>query len=191
MASEKPPDPSEVSPDTLRPEPDAVRRQMDQILKSPGFRATTAQRTFLQFVVEKVLAGEADEIKGYFDAEGLISFQEGIANTVAGKITCEAGIISRTLTLESKQKPPNELKTYEAILRYYEFNVRFTAGTFFSAFDALTFASEKEPECGRLRLDRKAGRRRPGGRRPARPQAGFSATGPKTHPLLHQIRRHR
>ena len=112
------------------------------------FRATTAQRAFLQFVVEKVLSGEADEIKGYFDAEGLISFQEGIADTVAGKIACEAGIISRTLTLESKQKPPNELKTYEAILRYYEFNVRFTAETFFSAFDALTFASEKEPECG-------------------------------------------
>jgi len=328
MAPDKPTDLSEISPEASLPEPDAVRRQMDRILGAPAFRATDAQRAFLQFVVEKVLGGEADEIKGYtvatqvfgrredfdqatdpivsiqanqlrralehyylttgaddpiridmpkgtyvpvflpqdpgpsenatqrqtmedsgvepswptllirpfqnrtgdseldylgmglatdlameitryqeirvilmqnpdatqrrasdtaarflidgsvqkdssgirvsvalvdtttgiqiwgdayqsvFDAEGLISFQEGIAATIAGKITCEAGIISKMLTLESKQKPPSELKTYEAILRYYEFNVRFTAGAFFSAFEALTFASEKEPECG-------------------------------------------
>jgi len=328
MASDKPTDLSKISTEAPFAEPDAVRRQMERILGSPVFRATTAQRAFLQFVVEKVLGGEADEIKGYtvatqvfgrredfdqstdpivsiqanqlrralehyylttgagdpirinipkgtyvptfhpqpgagetdgiekpaaaaagtdsswpillirpfqnmtgdpnldylgmglatdlameitryqevrvilmqspeatqrraadaaarfiidgsvqkdrsgirvgvalvdtttgiqiwgdayqsaFDADGLISFQEEIANTIAGKITCEAGIISRTLAVESKHKPPSELKTYEAILRYYEFNARFSTKTFFSAFEALTSASEKEPECG-------------------------------------------
>jgi TolB-like protein len=89
-----------------------------------------------------------DAYQSVFDADGLITFQEEIAKSVAGKITCEAGIISRALAVESKHKSPNELKTYDAILRYYEFNAIFTAGTFFNAYEALKSASEKEPECG-------------------------------------------
>ena len=78
----------------------------------------------------------------------LISFQEEVANTIAAKIACECGVISKALWTESKTKPPSELNTYEAILRYYEFNSNFCAETFFKAFEALTFASEREPDCG-------------------------------------------
>jgi TolB-like protein len=78
----------------------------------------------------------------------LIGFQEEVAHTVAGKISCEYGIIAKTLSNESKQHPPAKLKTYEAMLRYYEFNARFTADTFFTAFEALDHASRKEPDCG-------------------------------------------
>ena len=78
----------------------------------------------------------------------LIVFQEEIANTIAGKMISEYGIIAKTLSHESKQHPPSELKTYEAILRYYEFNANFTAETFFKALEALQHASREEPDCG-------------------------------------------
>ena len=48
----------------------------------------------------------------------LIAFQEEVANTIAGKIISEYGIIAKTFSHESKQHPPSELKTYEDILRY-------------------------------------------------------------------------
>ena len=78
----------------------------------------------------------------------LIVFQEEVANTIASKIISEYGIIAKTLSHESKQHPPSTLKTYEAMLRYYEFNAHFTAETFFDAFEALQHASRKEPDCG-------------------------------------------
>jgi hypothetical protein len=42
-----------------------VRRQLERIIKSLEFKATPSQRAFLTFVVEKVLAGESEDIKGY------------------------------------------------------------------------------------------------------------------------------
>jgi len=42
-----------------------VKAHMQRILNSPEFKATDAQRAFLQYVVEKTLARQADEIKGY------------------------------------------------------------------------------------------------------------------------------
>jgi len=78
----------------------------------------------------------------------LIGFQEEVANTIAGKILCEYGIIAKAVSQESKQHPPSTLKTYEAMLRYYEFNAHFSAETFFDAFEALMHASRKEPACG-------------------------------------------
>ena len=78
----------------------------------------------------------------------LIVFQEEVANTIAGKIISEYGIIAKTLSHESKQHPPSNLKTYEAMLRYYDFNAHFTTETFFGAFEALQHASRKEPDCG-------------------------------------------
>jgi len=78
----------------------------------------------------------------------LTAFQEEVANTIVGKISCEYGIIAKTLSQESKQYPPSKLKTYEAMLRYYQFNADFTAETFFGAFEALRHASQKEPDCG-------------------------------------------
>jgi len=89
-----------------------------------------------------------DSYKTDCSPSALIAFQEEVANTIAGKISCEYGIIAKTLSHESKRHPPSKLKTYEAMLRYYEFNARFTAETFFDAFEALQHASRKEPDCG-------------------------------------------
>jgi TolB-like protein len=78
----------------------------------------------------------------------LIAFEEKIATTVAGKISCEDGVIAKTLSLESKKTPPSELETYQAMLRYYQFNLDFTAEAFLSAYEALQQACKNEPECG-------------------------------------------
>ena len=83
-----------------------------------------------------------------FEAGRMISFQEEVAGAVGANIACEAGIISKTLSAESKNKPPKELESYEAILRYYEFNLMFTDESFFRAFEALRSAAHKERECG-------------------------------------------
>jgi hypothetical protein len=89
-----------------------------------------------------------DSYRTDYSPSQLIVFQEEVANTIAGKMISEYGIIAKTLSHESKQHPPSELKTYEAILRYYEFNANFTAETFFKALEALQHASRKEPDCG-------------------------------------------
>jgi adenylate cyclase len=89
-----------------------------------------------------------DSHKTEFDPSQLIVFQEDVANTIAGKISSEYGIIAKTLSHESKQHPPSGFKTYQAMLRFYEFNAHFTAETFFNAFETLQHAIRKEPDCG-------------------------------------------
>jgi len=82
------------------------------------------------------------------EAAQLIAFQEEVAQIVAIKIAGEDGIISKNLSIESKNIPPSGLKTYEAMLRYYEFNMVFSGDTFLRALEALKVASVNEPECG-------------------------------------------
>jgi len=84
------------------------------------------------------------------EAAQLISFQEEVAKAIAGKISCEDGIISKTLSIESRNKPPSDLKTYEAMLRYYEYDQALTPESFLRAMEALTLAADIEPECGQV-----------------------------------------
>ena len=42
-----------------------VRAQLQRILESPEFQRSPLLRDFLQFIVEKTLAGQTHEIKGY------------------------------------------------------------------------------------------------------------------------------
>ena len=80
----------------------------------------------------------------------LISFQEEVAKAIAGKLSCEDGIVSKTLSIESRKKPPSDLKTYEAILRFYEYDQALTDDSFLRAMEALTLAADREPECGQV-----------------------------------------
>ena len=82
------------------------------------------------------------------ETANLIAFQEEIAQVIAAKIAGEFGIISKNLSIESKNIPPSGLKTYEAMLRYYEFETVFSGDTFLRALKALKLASVNEPECG-------------------------------------------
>lgn len=80
----------------------------------------------------------------------LIAFQEEVSRKIAVGIAGEHGAISRTMSRESKNKPPKELTTYEAILRYYEYDRFYSAETYIAALKALTLSSKKEPDCGQV-----------------------------------------
>jgi adenylate cyclase len=84
------------------------------------------------------------------DPAELISFQEDVARVVASKIVNEFGIISKYLSVESKKKAPTGLTTYEAILRFYEYDQSLTSESFLRAMEALQHASSIEPECGQV-----------------------------------------
>ena len=47
------------------PTEEAIRQQLEKILTSPQFVNSPNLRNFLRFIVEKTLAGQAEEIKGY------------------------------------------------------------------------------------------------------------------------------
>ena len=89
----------------------------------------------------------ADTHQSNLEASQLIAFQEEIAQVIAVKIAGEHGIITMTLSHESRSNPPSDFKTYEAILRYYEYDLTTTAESFIRALEALKHAADIEPEC--------------------------------------------
>jgi len=84
------------------------------------------------------------------DAAQLIAFQEHVSQVVAAKIAGEHGIISKALSIESRHKPPANLETYEAILRYYQFDSVLSPENYFRALEALRHATVIEPGCGQV-----------------------------------------
>jgi TolB-like protein len=80
----------------------------------------------------------------------LVAFQEEIARVAAVKVAGEHGIIAEALSSESRDKPPSDLTTHEAILRYYQYDMAVTGDTFLRAFEALEAAVKTEPECGQV-----------------------------------------
>jgi adenylate cyclase len=89
-----------------------------------------------------------DSYRTDLDPAELIAFEERIASTVVSKISCEDGIIAKTLSPESKRVPPAELTTHQAILRFYRFLNDFSPETFLGTFEALRQACAQESECG-------------------------------------------
>ena len=85
-----------------------------------------------------------------FEAARLIAFQEKAAREIAAKVAGEQGVITKILSKEAKIKPPSQLKTYEAILRYYEFYLMHTPDSFIKAKEGLEHAVRLEPECGQV-----------------------------------------
>jgi len=81
-------------------------------------------------------------------AADLIAMQEAIARRVIGAIADQYGLISRTLSAESRKKPPADLKAYDAILRFYHYETLLTPESFKEALAALERAVEIDPEYG-------------------------------------------
>ena len=54
-----------VDTDMVQPTPDQITRQLDRILASDGFTNADRMSAFLRYVVGRVLAGEADQVKEY------------------------------------------------------------------------------------------------------------------------------
>jgi TolB-like protein len=84
------------------------------------------------------------------DLTTIIKFQEEVASIFGAVVAGEHGIISRILSVESKKIPPGQLKTYEAILRYHQYDQTLTPGDFRRAYEALEIARINEPECGQV-----------------------------------------
>jgi adenylate cyclase len=77
--------------------------------------------------------------------DDLTAFQRETAQIIAAHIAQEQGHISQTLSLESQNKPPAEMDTYQALLKFYKHQTTFTIETFKDALDALEEAAAREP----------------------------------------------
>ena len=77
----------------------------------------------------------------------LIVFQREVSQHIAARIAQEQGYITQTLSLESLHKPPAEMETYEALLKFYKHEATFTAESLNDALAALELACTREPQC--------------------------------------------
>jgi adenylate cyclase len=90
----------------------------------------------------------ANGLKTELNASRMVSFQEEAAQRMAACIASEQGVICRTISRESRHKPASEMTTYEAILRYYQFDLTHSPESFVQALRALEHAVTREPDCG-------------------------------------------
>jgi len=81
-------------------------------------------------------------------AANLIALQEEIAHGTVGVIADQYGLISRKLSRESRKKSPADLRAYDAILRFYQYETELTPEAFGKALAALEQAIEIDPEYG-------------------------------------------
>jgi len=81
-------------------------------------------------------------------AVDLIETQEEIAADVVTAVGSEYGIIARRLAAESRKKRPAELSTYEAMLRYYSYQIAPSPAASAACFEALGAAVVREPDYG-------------------------------------------
>jgi adenylate cyclase len=82
------------------------------------------------------------------EASRLIRTQEELARDVMAAIADEYGVIARRMIGESRHKPPLELSSYEALLRYHHYMLLLSEEAAHDAFAALSRATESEPEYG-------------------------------------------
>ena len=84
------------------------------------------------------------------EVDGLIAFQEEIAQEVAARIAGGRGLILKTMSKDYKRHPPKHMDVYQAVLHYYEYDLNGTPQAFSRALAALEKAVTIEPECGQV-----------------------------------------
>jgi len=89
-----------------------------------------------------------ETIRAEVEAIKLLNFQGKVAREIAAKTTGEFGVIPKVLVGESKNKPLQELNTYEAMLQYQEFDQTPSPENFIRAMEALNVAANTAPDCG-------------------------------------------
>jgi adenylate cyclase len=89
-----------------------------------------------------------ESYKRELTAAELIAVQEDISHCVIGVVADQYGLITRTLSRESRKKAPTDLKTYDALLRFYHYETLLTPEVFERALTALERAIKIEPEYG-------------------------------------------
>jgi adenylate cyclase len=78
---------------------------------------------------------------------GLDTFLDELASRLAATLADERGVLPRHISRETLRRP-GEAGTYEAILRYYHFDVAPSVEAFHAAIVALRQAVRREPEYG-------------------------------------------
>jgi adenylate cyclase len=78
----------------------------------------------------------------------LIALQEEIAHRTVGVIADQYGLISRKLSRESRKNSPADLRAYDAVLRFYQYETELTPEAFERALAALEQATDIDPEYG-------------------------------------------
>ena len=81
-------------------------------------------------------------------AADLIAVQEEIASEVIGIVSDHYGLVKRKLSKESRKKAPADMKAYDAILRFYQYETELTPAAFIKALTALEHATEIDPGYG-------------------------------------------
>ena len=76
---------------------DIILQQLQQILGSPGFDATIAQRAFLRYVVIKTIEGKSDNIKGYTVATEVFGRREDFDQNTDPVVSIHANKLRRSL----------------------------------------------------------------------------------------------
>jgi adenylate cyclase len=89
-----------------------------------------------------------DQYRRPLAADSLIAVQEDIGRRVAAKVGSEYGIVPRTLSQESRRKPPEALETYEAYLRFFHYMSLLSPQTYSEALCAMECATTREPNSG-------------------------------------------
>ena len=79
------------------PSEEAIRPQLEKILTSPQFVNSPNLRNFLRFIVEKTLAGEAAEIKGYTVATQVLGRKADFDPNLDPIVRIQAGRLRRAL----------------------------------------------------------------------------------------------
>src|SRR6202012_4722311 len=79
------------------PSPERIRRQVQQILASTHFDASTRNRRFLEFIVEQTLAGNGDRLKGYTIALEVFDRDPSFDPQLDPVVRIEAGRLRRSL----------------------------------------------------------------------------------------------
>jgi adenylate cyclase len=88
--------------------------------------------------------------QGDLETAKMISFQEEVAAEVAVRMAGGNSVIPRYLSGESKNKRTSDLTTYEAMLRYWEYDALRTRKSFMRSIRALEQATAQEPDCGQI-----------------------------------------
>jgi adenylate cyclase len=79
------------------PAAESVQQQLNRILTSSEFKATDVQKSFLNFVVETVLAGRSHEIKGYTVATQVFGRGEDFNQATDPIVSIQANKLRRAL----------------------------------------------------------------------------------------------
>jgi adenylate cyclase len=81
-------------------------------------------------------------------AGSLIEIQEEIARSVSAAVGCAYGVIPRQLAAETRKVAPAHLSTYEAVLRWFDYENEPSPEAGAPCLAALRAAVEREPEYG-------------------------------------------